>query len=408
MWFGKPLGKLFGFANTDEVNAIIEQLSVHATAIDTLDFNDVKTRQTVNEIITSKKKFEEKIAKMFKATSAVMLEADLCSYLHYLIALMESSSNKYVFVTLSASTGKASPLAITQKELAAIAYRILKEKGIKLSTDINQIKMSMIKNGEQIQLDFDIPILIKQNLYHFYKVDAIPLFKNGTTYIPELDALFLIISKTGSAYVTLSLDEFTRCTTDPLLCMVSSPTNPMTSKAHCTVTTYITGNMTCTLIESDKPPVRFIHIKGNHTIFLVPEKTMVHIKCNDAKNKFQSQQTTFLMENMGQITFRPGCTVNFPDGMTFQMPELHLPEQIDESKIIQVIDTYSIPKDARIRRFIDYSKREIATLVTDYRFPTFGEIKENIFHPTKALGFLVQFLMAISIVIIIMISCLCY
>ena len=144
-WFGKPLGKLFGFANTDEVNAIIEQLSGHATAIDTLHFNDVETRQTVNEIITSKKKFEEKIAKTFKAASAVMLEADLRSYLRYLIALLESSSNKYVLVTLSALTGKASPLAITQKELAAIADCILKEKGIKLSTDINQIKMPMIK-----------------------------------------------------------------------------------------------------------------------------------------------------------------------------------------------------------------------------------------------------------------------
>ena len=407
-WFGKPLGKLLGFANTDEVNAIIDQLSVHATAIDTLHFNDMETRATVNEIISSKKKFEEKIAKTFKAASAVMLEADLRSYLRYLIALLESSSNKYVLVTLSASTGKASPLAITQKEITIIADRILKEKGIKLSTDISQIKMSMIKNGAQIQLVFDIPILIEQNLYHFYKVDAIPLFENGTTYIPELDAPFLGISKTGSAYVTLSSDEFTRCTTDPSLCTVSSPTNPMTSKAHCTVTTYITGNMTCTLIESEKPPVRFIHIKGNHTIFSVPEKTMVYIKCNDAKNKFQSHQTTFLMENMGQVTFRPGCTVNFPDGTTFQTPEIHLPEQIDESKIFQVIDTYSIPRDARIRRFIDYSKREIATLATEYRFPTFGELKENIFHPTKALGFLVQFMMAITIVIIITISCLCY
>jgi hypothetical protein len=97
--------------------------------------------------------------------------------------------------------------------------------------------------------------LIEENLYHFYKVDAVPLFENNTMYIQDIDAPFIGISKSGSYYVTPTAEEYTRCTTDPSLCTVSSPAYPMTSEAHCSVTTYVTGNMTCALIQSDKPPL---------------------------------------------------------------------------------------------------------------------------------------------------------
>ena len=405
-WFGKPLGKLFGFANADEIRALNDKVDLHASAIEALHISDLQTRKTVNEIIEVQSQFEKRVHTAFKAVTAVMLEADLRSFIQYQINLLETNSNKIVLIGLSASTGKASTLALTQNELNQIVERVHKEKGIKLTNDFDSIKMSMIKIGTTLKLIFDIPIIAEDNLYHFYKVEAIPLFENNTMFMPELDAPFLGISKTGSYYVTLTSEEFTRCTTEPSLCTTSSPANPMTSRAHCTVTTYITGNMTCELVESNKPAVRFIHIKGNHTIFSVPEPTLVYIKCNDESRK--PQQATFEMQNMGQITFRPGCTINFPDGAKFQTPEIYLTEKLDDARIFQVLDTYVIPKNARIRRFLDYSHRQITPLETSYDFPTLAQLSKDIFHPTRAIGFTVQFIMAASVILFIVITCLCY
>jgi hypothetical protein len=165
----------------------------------------------------------------------------------------------------------------------------------------------MLKLNKNIMLIFNIPILIDENLYHFYKVDAIPLFENHSMYIPDIDAQFIDISKSGSNYVIVTAEEYTRCTTDPSRCTVSS-------EAHCSVTTYVTGNMTCALIESDKPPIRYIHISGNHTNVSIPEETMVYIKCDDPNSSHRSLETTLTLKNMGPVTFRPGWNEIFDPG----------------------------------------------------------------------------------------------
>ena len=407
-WFGKPMGKLFGFATEEQLSALNEKLNTHATSISNLHLDNVETRKTVNEVIDTQERMNKKISQAFKAATAVMLESDIRSYLRHLIALLETNSNKIVILGLAASTGKTPASALSQQELSDIADRALKEKGIKLSTDLSLVKLSMLKVDSKLTLVFDIPIIVEENLYHFYKVDAIPLFENNTMYLPELDAPYLGISKSGSSYITPTQEEFTRCTTDPSLCSISSLTNPMTSTAHCTVTTYITGNMTCALLESDKTPLRYIHIKGNKTIYSVPEETLVYIKCDDMKSPTHSREITFVMKHMGQVTFKPGCTINFPDGTKFKTPAYYEAETIDDSTLFHVLATYSIPKNARIKRFYSYDYRSIAKLETEDNYPTLAKLKEDIFHPTRALGFLVKFLVSLTFVFLIMFSCLCY
>jgi hypothetical protein len=225
--------------------------------------------------------FNQKILKAFHATKAVMLEIDLKSFIRYLVTIIDSHAHKITTIGLAASTGRATSLALTSTELSIVADKLLKMKNIQLLTDLEQVKTSMLKLNKKTMLMFCIPILIDENLYHFYKVDAIPLFKNNTMYIPDIGAQFIGISKSGCNYVTVTAEEYTRCTTDPSRCTVSSPSYPMTSEEHCSVTTYVIGNMTRALIESDKPPIRYVHISGNHTIFLVPKETIVYIKCDD-------------------------------------------------------------------------------------------------------------------------------
>jgi hypothetical protein len=49
---------------------------------------------------------------------------------------------------------------------------------------------------------------------------------------------------------------------------------------------------------------------------------------------------------MGQVTFRPGCTVNFPDGMKFLTPAIYPSENIEDYKLFQLLAVYFIPKNA--------------------------------------------------------------
>ena len=398
-WFGKPLGKLFGWANENDILALAKQLEAHAISIDSLQLSDIEVRKTVNELIDSYKKFNDRVAASFEVAAAVMLEEDLKSFIRFLIAMLELHVQKIALIGVAASTGTATALALSQTELNSIAERAMAEKGIKLSTDLSSVKMSMMKVEDELKLIFEIPIMREETLYHFHRVDAIPLFENGTTFLPEIDAEFLGISKSGSSYVTLSSDEFARCTTDPSLCTVSSPINPMTSKAHCTITTYITGNMTCALIESDKPPQKYIHTKGNHTIFSVPEPTTVFIKCDDMLNKVLSHETTFEMRDMGQVTFRPGCNINFPDGTKFRTPNVYETEQLDDLHLFRVLQVYTIPKNARIKRFYDMQHyHEVEPLDTEFRMPSMAELGKEVFHPKKALSFAVKFILFMLII----------
>ena len=246
----------------------------------------------------AQKVFNQKILQAFHATTAVMLK----SFIHYLITVKDSHARKIMTKGLAPSTGRATSLALMSTELFIIADRLLKTKNVQLSTDLEQVKMLMLKLNKKIMLIFNILILIKENLCHFYKVDAIPLFDNNMMYIPEIDAPFIGILKSGSDYATVTAEEYTLCTTDPSLCTVSSLSYPMSSKAHCSVTTYVTGNMASDLVESDKPTIPYANISGNHTIFVVLKETLIYIN-DDPQTTHKLLQTTLTFKNMGQVKF---------------------------------------------------------------------------------------------------------
>jgi hypothetical protein len=413
-WFCKPQGAMFGFADAADVQRIVTQLTTVSTALTSLQVDSMETRQAINDMAIAQRVFNQKILKAFHATTAVMLEIDLKYFICYLITVIDSYSHKITTIGLAGSTGRARSLALTSTKLSIVADRQLKTKNIKLSTDLEQVKMSMLKLNKKIMMIFNIPILVEENLYHFYKVDAIPLFGNNTMYIPEIDAPFIGISRSGNDYVTVTAEEYTRCTTGPSLCTVSSPSYPMTSEAHCSVTTYVTGNMTCALIESYKPPIRYVHVSGNHTIFSVPAETLVYIKCDDPRSTHKSLETTLMLKNMGQVTFCPGCTVNFPDGTKFLTPAMYPTEKIKDSKLFQLLTVYSIPKGARIRRFYNPPDENLSHLLdhkdldVSFRMPTIAKFKHELLHPKKTLVFIIKAaLFAVCIVAALSLCC-CY
>jgi hypothetical protein len=128
--------------------------------------------------------------------------------------------------------------------------------------------------------------------------------------------------------------------------------------------------------------------------FSVPESTLVYIKCDDPRYPHKSLETTLTLKNMGQVTFQPNCTVNFPDGMKFQTPSIYPAENIEDSKLFQLLTVYSIPKNAQIWRFYNPPDNshipEHKPLDISYKLPTFEEFKAEFLHPTKTLSFILK------------------
>ena len=57
-------------------------------------------------------------------------------------------------------------------------------------------------------LQIEIPIINENNLFNFYQVKPAPVFNNNISYLPDIDANAIAISKSGSAYVIVNNDEF--------------------------------------------------------------------------------------------------------------------------------------------------------------------------------------------------------
>jgi hypothetical protein len=99
--------------------------------------------------------------------------------------------------------------------------------------------------------------------------------------------------------------------------------------------------------------------------------------------------------------------------MKFLTPAIYPSEDIEESKLFQLLTVYSIPKDAQIRRF--YNPPDESSHIPDHKdldvsfpMPTIAEFKHELLHPTKTLVFVLKaILFAVCIIAAISLCC-CY
>jgi hypothetical protein len=64
-----------------------------------------------------------------------------------------------------------------------------------------------------------------------------------------IDANYIAISHAGSDYISMSSDEFSRCTTTPSQCYVTKPAVPITLNADCSMVMYRDLVMKCPLLR---------------------------------------------------------------------------------------------------------------------------------------------------------------
>jgi len=225
---------------------------------------------------------------------------------------------KYSQVLMSARDGRTHPYALSQRELRQLSTDIFEKYKIHLDTNINNVHTFALVFNNTISFLFDVPIVQDDKTFNFYSITQIPSFSGNDTYLPEIDATNIAISKHGDKYTTLTPTEFAKCMASPPVCTSHRPIAPMTNQALCVIATYITGKLQCPLRKIATKPEPFLFFQDTHLFYSVPFNTSVYIKCHKDANSYQELNTQ--LNGIGQATYRPSCTINLPDGTSYKTP----------------------------------------------------------------------------------------
>ena len=395
-WFGNFIGPLVGLATKKEVARKFAQLTHVATEVEMLKFGGLQLEKAINDVNTRVNKYGDILIGGLKAVITMTLTSDIKVLIYYMLNLLDTNVVKYSTLYVAASNGKTAPSALSSSELARTADRVEAEKGLTISRDLRQVGTELMMVDNKIHLVFKVPILDDDQLYHFYRVSPLPMFSNDTasgnitTLLPELDAEYIGISASGTSYVVLSASQFTRCTTTPEKCSVTSPIMPMNSNSHCIIATYISDKLVCPLVEMDRKPLPYMYIQGNMTVYSVPQSTDLFVKCSASSLTHHYTDQTITLNGMGTATFRAGCTVTFPDGTFFSTPEYLPSETMTDLKLFNLIRTFPVPTGVRVRRLTELPHPTELQL-EEFRMPTYDEVMHESFHPKKSIPFLVRF-----------------
>jgi len=383
------------------------QIDHNSMQIEAMKAGSLELEAAINKQNEVQYYFNDMLLQHVKASMAMTLDQDMKSLIRYIILLGESAVGKFANILLAAATGNVSPYALSSTELETTANAVKLKHNIQLTMDLRIVKMQALVRNNTIHFIFSIPILDEANLFHFFRVQAAPVFGNDTVtgnltmLIPELDATYLGISKTGTSYVILTPDEYGKCTTTPDRCMVTAPAIPMNLNAHCVVSTYTTKTLTCPLVESDAKPLAFIHTTGNHTVYSVPKPTTLFIKCIDYTMSRQHKDESLVIQGMGEITFRSGCMINFPDGTHFKTPAYYPEDRIEDVKLFELLNFHPVPTNVVIRRLPVAPPTIKPLILEEFRIPSWEEVKTEAFHPVRAIPFMVKFSCALIFMAII-------
>jgi len=404
-WTGKILGGLFGFPTSQ--NSYHADLAKMAKGMESLKVNQDELVTIVNTMGARLSLYGELIRGTFQATATITMEQDLKMIIRHLQVIQQLTLAKYANLLMAAATHKTSPYALSQVELQKMADEVKLKNGLQLTRSIQSVLTTAAIVDNQITLFFEVPVIEESHLFNFYRVTPLPVFADNKTLIPVIDAQYIAISKSGSEYVTVSADQFTRCVTDPSTCQVSSPVSPMATGSSCVITTYTTQKLTCPLLEVKDKPEPVIHISGNRTFFSVPHETPLYIKCSDHAFSNVYEDASIIIKGMGEAVFRQSCTITLPGGTKFQTPSAPHTQQLTGLNMFELLRIFPVPTGVVIHRLPDFQPIKALSL-EDVQIPTPDQLTVQAFHPFHSFPFLVQISVFLGLLLLLGLLIYCF
>lgn len=310
-WLGQPVASLFGFQTSANAKAQAEYIRKNALNIGELAINQQELIGKQNEMSQVFNNMTTWLEEQQEAVSLYMAEQDIKNNLKQLQILIQLSVTKFANILAFAAAGKSSPFALSQNELNELS-KAHSTGLMQISTDMNEVKTKLIVQNETIHYVFSIPIRDEHSKFHMYIVKPMPLFTGEKVYEVQTDVTHIAIDKDFSHYTTLTPAEFDICSYKMNECTTSDLISNLNKESHCALTTFMYKNMTCPLHEIPIVPP-FFTFYNNKTIYSVPHKMMITIKCED-----NAERQTFEVEGTGEALIKPGCSMILPDGRKHQ------------------------------------------------------------------------------------------
>jgi hypothetical protein len=401
-WFGKIFSSLFGLQTKSQQHEQKKLVLETAEAVEKLSLNQKQLNVAINAANARIDTYTKYVMCSHRAVSIIAMEQDLKAMVQHLQLLIDTTLHKVANILVASMTEVISPYALSQEELKKVASDAHANNKITVSTAYTDTQMKAVVVNNEMTLIFRSPIVDESQLYHFYRVKALPVFVQNRTFTPVIDANYIAISHAGTDYISMSSDEFSRCTTIPAQCYATNPAIPITPNADCSMVTYRDLVMKCPLLETDIVPSPTLHIKDNKVIFSVPTETGLLARCDNTKTH-KLDQAHFKIQGMGEISFRPACTVTLPDGSHFKTPSGYAAENIPDLALYEILDIHPVPTNVSLR-MLPTSIEQTPTMTLsfdDMSIPSLEDLRLEAYHPKNAIPFLIRLFSIVMVIIII-------
>jgi hypothetical protein len=239
--------------------------------------------ETIQNVAKETVAFEKRYMVNMEAIALLTMAQDLSNTIKHISQIIQLTVGKYAQILTHAAMGTTSPYALPFSEVEGLSRALYMQKGLHLQTDLTKIRSRAIIHKNTLVLIFEIPVLSEAKQYNFYNSTPIQIFSQSEVHIPKLDAQYIAISKSGSKYYAMTVEEFRQCKTQPNKCYIRRPARPLNDKSSCTIISYTMDNLQCPVEKArhpeEYPP--FFHVDGNRVIFAVNGSLTMYIKCQE-------------------------------------------------------------------------------------------------------------------------------
>jgi hypothetical protein len=160
----------------------------------------------------------------------------------------------------------------------------------------------------------------------------------------------------------------------------------------------------CPLQETKKIPKPEIFLTGNKAIYSTPEETHLYVKCSHHTQAHTYTDETISINGTGEVTFKPSCAVTLPGGATFNTPAAVHEQEVNESRLFEILRRDYIPTNIVINRIPD-NFPTLPTIILQ-EIDQYQDIWQQTIQPDTLKPFAIR--MAVIAVVILGLTILCY
>lgn len=397
-FIGEIMSNLFGTVTRRDAVTVAKMVKV-ATAVQSLTVNQGMMAHQFDMVKKRVKFFQDQTLSLLEGTAVLTMVNDLKMHVLHMQTLLQVTMSKYAHILMSAAIGRTSPYALKRSEIGEFSKSLPKSRW--LVDDLTRITTTAAISDNQLMLMFKIPVMSDEDMYNLYKITAMPTFRDNVTLFPILDTEHVAISKSGNRFISITEDEYQQCLNHPDACTAASPTRPNDDRATCVIRTFATRKLQCLEHKTVLGQDDFIYKKERRVFYSVPRPVDLFVKCLDHIDSHITNDTSVRIEEKGEITFRPSCTITLPDGSSFRSRVESEVVDLAELPIFTVLKFMPLTTNITIQAPIRYMD-DIPNLdLVNFEVPEMKDFVRNTFNPSTLFTGLVHFMLWTPMVLIL-------